>query len=308
MNQVDNIPFMDKGEDVILSDQGLLKETLRSGWKPGRFYLTTRRLLLFQPPRVTFKILLDDIVSLSLDKKAVILRSKNVLCIGYRKPRLNAASEHNRNGLLKAWVAIHRLDQWKRKVYERSMLTITEEAIHRIAEELDSDSEAILTYLWEKGHARIDELAELTEAPTHMDVLLRIKEYINPIAEKVIGNAILSFENARFEPETGEKVLFNWWILGRREKVEQNGAFFDVFEEGPYLSIIMELPGVKAEDLLLETENRKLKVSASSVCKTFHQEIDLPADVENGDVRSRVNNNVLEIRLKKAPSAALKEG
>jgi len=308
MNQVGHVPFLKKDENVLLSGPGLLKDTLRSGWKPGRFYLTTRRLLQFQPPRVSFQVPLDDIVSLSLEKKAVILRSKNVLSIGYRKPRRNAVTPHNRNGLLKAWVAINAVDNWKRKVYERSLFTMSEETIDRIAEELDSDSRAILTYLRQNKHARIEELAELINAPTHMDVLLKIKEYINPIAEKVIGNAILSFENARFEPETGEKVLFNWWILGRREKVEHNGAFFDVFEEGPYLSIIMELPGVKAEDLLLETENRKLKVSASSVCKTFHQEIDLPADVENRDVRSRVNNNVLEIRLKKAPSAALKEG
>jgi len=308
MNQVSNIPFLDEDEDVILSHQGLLKENPRSGWKPGRFCLTTRRLLQLQPSRVSFQVPLDDIVTLSLEKKAVILRSKEVLSIGYRKPRPNAASEHNPNRLLKAWIAINGVANWRTKVYERSLFTISQETIDRIAEELDSDSRAILTYLWQNEHSRIEELAELIKAPTHMSVLLRIKEYINPIAEKVIGNAILSFEKARFQPETGEKLLFNWWILGRRERSEQNRACFDIFDEGPYLTIIMELPCVKAEDILLELDERKLRLSASSVFKTFHQEIDLPADVENGVVSCRVNNNVLEIRLKKAALVALNDG
>ncbi len=308
MNQIDNIPFLDKGEDVILSDHGLLKENLRSGWKPGGCYLTTRRLLSFQPPRVTFQVPLDDIVGLSLEKRAVILRSKNVLSIAYRKRRPKAASRDNRNGLLKAWLAINAVDNWKRKVYERSLLRINDDVIDRIADELDPDSRAILVYLWQNKHARIEELAELIQAPTHMDVLLRIREDINATAVRVIGNAILSFEKARLDRETGRKVLFNWWILGRRERSEESPACFDIFDEGVYLTIVMELPGVKPEDMLLELDKRKLRVSASSVCKTFHQEIDLPADVENGDVSSRVNNNVVEIRLKKASMAALKDG
>jgi len=307
MNKVGQVPFLEKDEDILLSGHGLLKENLRSGWKSGRFYLTTRRLLLFQPPRATFQVPLDDIVGLSLEKKAVILRSKNVLLIAYRKRCPNSASGHNRNGLFKAWIAIDPVDNWKKKIYERSLLRISEEALDRIAEELDSDSRAILTYLWENRHARIEELAELIRAPTHTDVLLRIKEHINATAEKVIGNSILSFEKARFDPETGQKVLFSWWILGRREKGEQNRVSFDIFDEYGYLTIIMELPGVKAEDLLLEVENRRLAVSASSVGRTFHQEIDLPAEVENVDVSTRLNNNVFEIRLKKAPSAAFKD-
>jgi HSP20 family molecular chaperone IbpA len=308
MNQVANIPFLHEDEDVILSHQGLLKENLRSGWKRGRLLLTTKRVVLFQPPTVTFQLSLDDIVSLSIEKKAVILRGRNVLSIAYRKLRPNAAIEHNRNRLLKAWIAIDAVDRWRRNVYERSLLMINDDIIDRIAHELDPDSRAILVYVWQNRHARIEQLAELIQSSTHMDVLLRIKEHINPAAERVIGSAILSFEKARFDPETGEKVLFNWWTLGRREGEEQNRVSFDVFDDGSHLSVVMDLPGVGADDILLELDKRKLTVSAASVCKTFHQEIHLPAEVDGHEINKTFNNNVLVIGLKKAPFPILKEG
>ena len=58
------LPFLDKGEEVILFSSGLLKKNWRSGWKPGRFYLTNRRLLFFQAPRIFLQALLENIIDL----------------------------------------------------------------------------------------------------------------------------------------------------------------------------------------------------------------------------------------------------
>ena len=302
MKRIGQEPFIDKDEEVLLSNQGLLKENLRSGWKPGRFYLTTRRLLLSQPARVTFQALLNDIVSLSLEKRAVILRSKNVLFISYRKPHQNTDPEV----ILKAWIAVKDVETWKRKIHERSLLIINEEAIDKVADELDSNGRDILIYLWQKRHATIDELASIYDAPNHMDILLKIKEHINPTAERILGNSILSFEKSKFDPETGRKVLFSWWVVGQRKKEEGKKVILDIFDEGDYLNVIMELPGVKSEDIFLELEDKKITISASSINKKYHEEIDLPAEADTRDFRKTFNNNVLEIKLKKAQLEVLK--
>jgi len=297
MKNVGPLSFLDKGEEVILFSSGLLKQNLRSGWKPGRFYLTTRRLLFFQPPRISFQTPLENIINLTIEKRALILSSKNVILVTYR--------ELEREKVLQAWVAINDIEKWRRRIYERALLTLNEETIDKIAKELDSDSQEILIYLWQKRYARIEELAELIDAPNHMDVLLRIKERINPTAERIIGTSILSFEKSKFDPETGKKILFNWWILGQKEKKEE--ILLDVFDEEEYLNIIMELPGVKMEDILFKLEPEKMTISTSSANRKYHKEIYLPAEVNTEDFSKSFNNNVLEIHLKKAKVGMVKD-
>ena len=300
MKRIGQEPFLDKDEEILLSNQGLFKDSLRSGWKPGRFYFTNRRLVCFSPPRIKFQTLLDDIVSLSVQKKALILKSANVLVISYK------VSDKSRP--LEVWIALKDLQTWARRLYERSLLRVNEEAIDKIAKELDAKSRDILIYLWQNKYARIEQLAELIDAPSHMDVLMRIKEQINPTAEGIIGNSILSFEKSKFDPETGQKVLFSWWIVGKRERKEERQVLSDIFDEGDYLNIIMELPGVKAEDILCKLEDKKITISASSINKKYHQEIDLPVDVDREAFSKAFNNNVLEIKLKKAKLGILKDG
>jgi len=293
MKNLDPLPFLDKGEEVILFSSGLLKGNLRSGWKPGRFYLTNRRLLFFQPPRISFQALLENITNLTIEKRAVILRSKDVILVTY--------GEVGGEKVLQAWIAVNNIEKWRRRIYERSLLIINEEMIDKIAKELDPDSQEILIYMWQKRHARIEELAELIDAYNHMDVLLRIKERINPTAERTIGSSILSFEKSKFDPETGEKILFSWWILGQKEKKEEEDVLLDIFDDEEYLNIIMELPGVaRIEDILFELEPERMTVSTSSVNRKYYKEIDLPTQVNTRDFNKSFNNNVLEINLKKA--------
>ena len=300
MKEIGPLPFLDKGENILLFSSGLLKENLRSGWKPGRFYLTNKRLLFFQPPRVSFQTLLENIINLTMEKRAVILRSKNVILVSYREP--------GREKVLQALIAVNNIENWRRRIYERSLLIVNEETIDKIAKELDSDSQEILIYLWQRDHARIEELAELIEAPNHMDVLLKIKERINPTAERIIGSWILAFEESKFDPETGKKILFSWWILGQKEKKEEEKEILlDIFDEGDYLNIIMELPGVKKiEDILFELEPEKMSISTSSANRKYYKEIDLPVEVDSKDFSKSFNNNVLEISLKKAKAAIAK--
>jgi len=296
MKDLGPLPFLDKGEEVILFSPGLLKKNLRSGWKPGRFYLTNRRLLFFQPPGISFQAPFENIIKLIIEKRALILRSKDVILVTY--------GEVEGEKVLQAWIAVNNIEEWRRRIYERSLLIINEEMIDKIAKELDPDSQEILIYMWQKEYARIEELAELIDAYNHMDVLLRIKERINPTAERTIGSSILSFEKSKFDPKTGKKILFNWWILGQKEKKEEEEILLDIFDDEEYLNIIMELPGVaRIEDILFELEPERMTVSTSSVNRKYRKEIDLPAQVNTRDFNKSFNNNVLEIKLKKAKIA-----
>ncbi|MBK8050332.1 MAG: hypothetical protein IPK16_26440 [Anaerolineales bacterium] len=87
----------------------------------------------------------------------------------------------------------------------------------------------------------IDELADLIGAPTHMDVLFRIRKAINPAAEKWMGRPILVFEESRIDPCTGQSVPFSWWLSGApATKPEPKRIEPEVFDEGDRFTIVME--------------------------------------------------------------------
>jgi len=308
MNKVPPLIFLDKGEETLLASPGLFKERLRSGWKPGHFYLTNRRLVFFSPPRIRFQARLDDIVALSVEKRAVILRSKEVILLAYRNTIHNRISKllhpsdesAQDNTLSKAWIAVGDLETWRKSLFERSLLKVDENGIRQVLEQLDSDSQEILLFLWRKRHANIDELASLCPALNHMDILSKIRGIINPIAERLLGCSLLTFERSKKDDETGKIITYSWWVTGKiQPKEEFEKPTVDIFDEEDYLSVVTELPGVKAEDIIFKLENKKIAISASSISKKYHQEIDLPAEVDTEDFSKAFNNNVLEIKLKK---------
>ncbi len=309
MNKVPPFTFLDKGEQTLLASPGLFKDRLRSGWKPGHFYLTNKRLVCFSPPRIRFQTQLNDIVSLSLEKRAVILRTKEVILLTYRNTIHNRISQllhpsdesAQDSTLSKAWIAVGDLETWRKRLFETSLLKIDEDGIRQVLEELDSESQEILSYLWQKGHANIDELASLCPALNHMDILSKIRQVINPTAERLLDCSLLIFERSKKDDQTSKIITYSWWVIGKTQlKEEIKRPAVDIFDEEDYLSIIMELPGVKAEDTLFKLENKKITISASSINKKYHEEIDLPAEVDTEDFSNVFNNNVLEIKLKKA--------
>ena len=293
MRGIESYPFLEREEEVFLSNQGLFKERLRSGWKPGHFYLTNKRLVCFSPPKIKFQIRLDDIVSVSVQKVAVILKSAHVLVISYKVD--------DKGRPLEVWMVLKDLQTWARRVYERSLLRIDEETIDKIAKELDSDSRAVLIYLWQNRHARIEELAELIDAPNHMDILFRIREVINPAAEKVLGYSILSFENSKVDGETGRKIPFSWWIARKKVPKEEDARrpILDIFDERDHLTVVVELLGVREEDILLKIERDRFELSAAGKGIRYQEEVVLPSLIDVKRVTKIYNNNILELRLEK---------
>lgn len=77
---------------------------------------------------------------------------------------------------------------------------------------VDESSAKMLWYFWRNRHARLDELKELLGETSHMDVLFRIKEIINPAARRVLGKPILVFEKSALDYYAGQHVFHSWWL------------------------------------------------------------------------------------------------
>jgi len=289
-------------EAIISEAPGFYKDNLRSGWKPGHLYLTNARLLIWQPARIIFQMPLENIKGISIQQRGFILGKKDALCISYK----NQSGE----GVAQAWIMVKDVERWKNKIFERSLLEINQEAIDKVIKELDPQSRNILLFVWQNRHATIDELAHFYKAPSHMDVLHRIRNIINPTSQKLIGFPVLVFERSKIEGLTGTHIMFSWWITGddklpaRGESVitgegDKKQSLLDVFDEGDHLNVVMELKGARQEDILLAVVEDKLTVSCKTPEVNYYEEVSFPSSVDSEGIVKKFRNNVLQVRLQK---------
>ncbi len=285
-------PGLEKGERILLKDQGVYRRNARSGWRPVQSFLTDRRFILFQRPITVFEVALDAIRSLDIERHYCVLKIRDVICIFF-----DTAGSLGKGRI---WFAVNNIVTWKKGVFQAALLNLDVNILREMAAQLDADGQALLWFLWEKGHARITELARVIDAPTHMHVLLLIKETLNPLAEKVVGCPILAFERVRQDPETGEEILFSWWMLGKREKfVSMERRFLEVFDEDSLVRIIMEVKGLEPGDIHLDLDDDRLTVRSHKVGVSLREIIQLPHPVTLDNHRLNLNNNLLELRLAK---------
>ena len=85
--------------------------------------------------------------------------------------------------------------------------------IAEVARLVDPTSARMLWYFWENRHARLDELTKLAGESSPMNVLLLIRDVINPAAERVLGRPILIFEKSALDYHSGEHVFHSWWLV-----------------------------------------------------------------------------------------------
>lgn len=287
-------PRLTGDEQIILRSRGGYKENVRSAWKLGQFYLTSERLIFFVPAGILFQVSLTDIESIDVEQARFALgRWRDVIAIGYRHPITRAPS--------RVQIIMRDLELWRKKLFETALLEIDQEDVDRLMQELDPQSGGILGCLWENGHATIDELAEVIAAPTHMDVLLRIKGVINPTAERIAGSPILAFHRSRVDPLTGEKVLFSWWVIAPARVARGAGTrlLADVFDEGDRINVVAELAGVREEDIVLKVAKDRLTLSVQGFEEVYREEIVLPAEVRIDTMTRTCTNNVLAVSLEK---------
>ena len=80
--------------------------------------------------------------------------------------------------------------------------------------------------------------------------------------------------------------------------------FYDIFDEGEKLKIIIELPGVNKNDIQLQAAANEIEISTPQ----HHKIIQLPVPVNNDIAKARYTNGILDIELEKiAGSKKLKK-
>jgi hypothetical protein len=127
----------------------------------------------------------------------------------------------------------------------RTGTAVTEEkGLAQFLQGLDEKSRCILGYLWWRRHADISELRNIGDTADDSEVLFRLKEIINRKALEFFGKPLVGFEQARIDPLSGVKFLFNWWYLedGMSDSPQTGGALVDIFNEKDNVTIVAQLP------------------------------------------------------------------
>ena len=158
---------------------------------------------------------------------------------------------------------------------------------------VDEKSRQIITYLLKERHAGIRELTNLICASSDMEVLIRIREIINPKAREVIGEPIITFERSKIDPLTGEKIVFSWWMTEELANSAHDDELVDVMDEKNLLRVIASLPP-QEENVDVKVEDSLLIISG----KEYYKEVPLFCPVGKKADKT-INNGVLEVKLNK---------
>jgi HSP20 family protein len=73
----------------------------------------------------------------------------------------------------------------------------------------------------------------------------------------------------------------------------------DVLESDTMVRVIVELPGVRKEDVKIDAHERLLDLEVDNEFKQFHEQVDLPCGIQPDSVKANYKNGVLEISMKR---------
>ena len=248
----------------------------------GQLCLTGDRLRFVQPRGIQFDVPLDWIVSVSMEEKSFVVVRKPAMAVVFQQPR--------RRVLGTVWFITPLMGQWLKRLTElseghaqaathgpgnstpvpqkppaannghRQPPHFTTQQLQLLARKLEPASQDIVWYLSLNRHATIRELADLTGARTHMDVLMRIRQEINPKAEKLLGCPILVFEESKLDPVTGAPYAFCWWLAGTPAPATAPGQpEAELFDEANRITIVVELLGVNEQAIRVSAQDNKVR-------------------------------------------------
>jgi len=86
---------------------------------------------------------------------------------------------------------------------------------------------------------------------------------------------------------------------GSVEVAEVREPIVDVFDEGDYLMVIAELPGVEESNIHLEIRGDILSLKAEGKDKKYTKEVLLPSEVETNSMETQYKSGILEMKLRK---------
>jgi HSP20 family molecular chaperone IbpA len=168
------------------------------------------------------------------------------------------------------------------------------ENLDQLMSVVDEKSRRIVEYFLSGRQAGIRKLSNLICASSDMEVLIKIRNVINPKAREILGTPLVTFERSKIDLLTGEKISFSWWLneeLIERMPIEQ---LLDVLYEKNTVRVVVALPS-DDKDVEVQVNGKSIIISG----KEYHQEVRLFCSVEK-EVTKLVNNRVLEIKLRKS--------
>ncbi len=80
---------------------------------------------------------------------------------------------------------------------------------------------------------------------------------------------------------------------------EETEPLVDVMDEGDYIKVYAELPGVNKEDIKLHASEDELVISVDTERRKYYKEVKLPARVKPDTAKASYKNGVLEVKLEK---------
>jgi HSP20 family molecular chaperone IbpA len=179
---------------------------------------------------------------------------------------------------------------------------IENKTMERLFQELDAGSCRMLLFLLKYKHAKLDQLTEILGESCQMNTLVRIKKFINPKSVEILKRPALAFEESRIDKESGENILFSWWLNEEDEKKEvmYQEQFADIFNEENEILIIIDLKGGKKENVRLKIDREKGDILFRDSSGWEHiQQISLPDNIDTSKIKKQFQNQTLIFHIPK---------
>jgi HSP20 family protein len=80
---------------------------------------------------------------------------------------------------------------------------------------------------------------------------------------------------------------------------EEREPITDLFDEEDRVIVIVEMPGIEADDILLDAKGDILEISTKGSAKRYRKELLLPISMENRELKRKYTNGILEITISK---------
>jgi HSP20 family molecular chaperone IbpA len=298
---------VEKGQSedaVLLQSQGCFLPHRSPHWQIGELSLSAQRFAFEQGGRPRFELPLARIAAVAVERRKFVLLRKEVIRLSYAL----ADDERNRQ----AWFITPDLARWLEKLMTITnaregpgrpageAVRVREDQVRELAAAVGPPAARVLWHLWERRHAGIEELADLVDFPTHMDVLTLLREGINEPARRLLGGPVLVFKERALDRSSGRTVCFNWW-LERAEEASPDSAqpLVEIHDEGEALLVVAMVPGGQAETFRATVRGRSLLLAAETVHGPCALTVSLPCRVLAKPAKVVSRNTVLSLWLAK---------
>jgi HSP20 family molecular chaperone IbpA len=85
--------------------------------------------------------------------------------------------------------------------------------------------------------------------------------------------------------------------------IKEKPPLVDIFEEGDYLMVLAELPGIDEKDINIETDESTITITAENENRKYIKIVRLPMRIKRAPIEFTHKNNILQVRLKKLRDA-----